>query len=114
MDCKVFLIALCLFALFDSIVGQPLNIEEDGSEGMSIDSYRQYQKYSQNIRFADTNVVVVGEETHGLRQKRATCDLLSINIMGNSLNHAACAAHCLAKGRKGGRCNSNAVCVCRR
>lgn len=50
------------------------------------------------------------EPEHGLRQKRATCDLLSIF----NVSHAACAAHCLTMGRRGGHCNSQAVCVCRR
>ncbi|GAB0091790.1 Defensin [Sergentomyia squamirostris] len=44
------------------------------------------------------------------RQKRATCDLLSIFGVG----HAACAAHCLGHGFRGGYCDSKAVCRCRR
>uniref|UniRef100_A0A1I8Q9Y2 Invertebrate defensins family profile domain-containing protein n=1 Tax=Stomoxys calcitrans TaxID=35570 RepID=A0A1I8Q9Y2_STOCA len=48
-------------------------------------------------------------ELHG-RYKRATCDLLS---MWN-VNHSACAAHCLLLGKSGGRCNDDAVCVCRK
>ncbi|EFN62355.1 Defensin-2 [Camponotus floridanus] len=43
------------------------------------------------------------------RTRRATCDLLS----GFGVNHSACAAHCILRGKTGGRCNSNAVCVCR-
>ncbi|XP_055380941.1 U-Asilidin(12)-Dg3b-like [Condylostylus longicornis] len=43
---------------------------------------------------------------HGLRQKRATCDLLA--------NEQLCAAHCLLKGFKGGWCDSRKVCNCRR
>ncbi|KAH8357357.1 defensin [Drosophila serrata] len=43
------------------------------------------------------------------RQKRATCDLLS----KWNWNHTACAAHCVARGNKGGYCNDKAVCVCR-
>lgn len=44
------------------------------------------------------------------RQKRATCDLLSaLNI-----NHTACAAYCITQGYRGGYCNSQAVCNCRR
>ncbi|KAM8713923.1 hypothetical protein ACLKA7_014133 [Drosophila subpalustris] len=43
------------------------------------------------------------------RPKRATCDLLS----GFSVNHSACAVHCIARGRRGGYCNGQAVCVCR-
>ncbi|XP_016929506.3 defensin [Drosophila suzukii] len=43
------------------------------------------------------------------RQKRATCDLLS----KWNWNHTACAAHCIARGNKGGYCSDKAVCVCR-
>ncbi|XP_037938234.1 defensin-like [Teleopsis dalmanni] len=46
------------------------------------------------------------------RQKRATCDLLSIAKLG--INHAACAANCIRLGYKGGWCNDKAVCNCRR
>ncbi|CAH0553620.1 unnamed protein product [Brassicogethes aeneus] len=54
---------------------------------------------------------------HVGRVKRVTCDVLSgsISILGSGgqLNHTACALHCLTKGKKGGHCDSNAVCVCR-
>ncbi|XP_062558490.1 defensin-A-like [Armigeres subalbatus] len=43
------------------------------------------------------------------RLKRATCDLLS----GFGVNDSACAAHCIARGNRGGYCNSKKVCVCR-
>ncbi|XP_055839766.1 defensin [Episyrphus balteatus] len=56
----------------------------------------------------DSEAAEVGEAP--IRQKRATCDLLSIF----NVNHTACAAHCLAKGFKGGYCNGKKVCVCRR
>uniref|UniRef100_A0A182P0S0 Invertebrate defensins family profile domain-containing protein n=1 Tax=Anopheles epiroticus TaxID=199890 RepID=A0A182P0S0_9DIPT len=54
------------------------------------------------------------EETHhaaleNYRAKRATCDLASGFGVGSSL----CAAHCIARGNRGGYCNSKAVCVCR-
>jgi len=51
-----------------------------------------------------------------LRQRRATCDLLSFEIRGFKFNHAACAAHCLTKwkkGYRGGRC-VNGICKCRK
>lgn len=48
-----------------------------------------------------------------VRQKRLTCDLLSLEILGVALKHSACAAHCIAIGRKGGACEDG-VCVCRR
>ncbi|XP_022911987.2 holotricin-1-like [Onthophagus taurus] len=47
-----------------------------------------------------------------IRQKRVTCDLLSIEAKGIAINHSACAAHCLVLRKKGGSC-SNGVCVCR-
>ncbi|XP_030379884.1 sapecin [Scaptodrosophila lebanonensis] len=52
---------------------------------------------------------LVEEEPH-IRQRRATCDLLS----GFGVNHGACAAHCVLRGNRGGYCNGKAVCVCRR
>ena len=51
-----------------------------------------------------------------LRERRATCDLLSFEIKGFKLNDSACAAHCLTKwqqGYRGGRCE-NGICVCRK
>lgn len=55
------------------------------------------------------------EPTHGDRHRRVTCDLLSVSTKIGSLNHAACAAHCLImmKGYRGGRC-IDGVCNCRR
>lgn len=49
---------------------------------------------------------------HGLRQKRATCDLLSFTKFAD----AACAAHCLSlrKGFRGGYCTPKKVCQCRK
>lgn len=54
-------------------------------------------------------------EERANRQARATCDLLSFTSKWVSVNHSACAAHCLGmlKGFKGGRCE-NAICVCRK
>ncbi|XP_050308390.1 defensin-like [Anthonomus grandis grandis] len=51
-------------------------------------------------------------ESH-LRVRRATCDLGSLSIFGVQLNHAACAAHCIGHGNRGGYCNGQAVCTCR-
>ena len=39
------------------------------------------------------------------RFKRATCDLFQ--------NESLCAANCLLRGRTGGYCNAQKVCVCR-
>uniref|UniRef100_A0A1L8E2S2 Putative defensin 1 n=1 Tax=Nyssomyia neivai TaxID=330878 RepID=A0A1L8E2S2_9DIPT len=42
-------------------------------------------------------------------QPRVTCDLLGPTGWGDAL----CAAHCIAKGYKGGYCDSRKVCNCR-
>nr|WAB21906.1 defensin [Mylabris quadripunctata] len=55
----------------------------------------------------------VDEFEASVGHRRVTCDVLSFEAKGVKLNHAACAAHCLAMGKRGGRCN-NGVCVCRR
>nr|AXF35737.1 defensin 1 [Holotrichia oblita] len=61
-----------------------------------------------------TFAVPISEEFEGslLRQKRVTCDLLSLEAKGIAINDSACAAHCLVLGRKGGSCKDG-VCVCR-
>nr|WOJ43254.1 defensin-like protein [Lasioderma serricorne] len=53
------------------------------------------------------------EDVPEIRQKRATCDLLSFEIAGIKVNDSACAANCLRMGRRGGNCR-NGVCHCRR
>nr|ARW29615.1 defensin [Corythucha ciliata] len=52
------------------------------------------------------------EEDNSPRFKRATCDLMSFQSKWVTPNHAACAAHCLAKGFKGGKCQGT-ICHCR-
>lgn len=49
---------------------------------------------------------------HGDRHARVTCDLLSVSTKWGSLNHAACAARCIAQRKKGGTCKEG-VCHCR-
>ncbi|XP_062548986.1 defensin-A-like [Armigeres subalbatus] len=44
------------------------------------------------------------------RPKRATCDLTEAWGWGST----ACAAHCIARGYRGGYCNNRRICVCRR
>ncbi|XP_066908682.1 defensin-2 isoform X2 [Halyomorpha halys] len=53
------------------------------------------------------------EEEHGARLKRATCDALSFTSKWLTINHSACAIHCLTKGFKGGKC-VNTICKCRK
>nr|AGI44428.1 T-defensin-1 [Cotesia vestalis] len=47
-----------------------------------------------------------------VRERRLTCDLFSFQSQWVSPNHSACAAKCIAKGKRGGSC-SNGVCHCR-
>uniref|UniRef100_A0A224XQZ9 Putative defensin 2 n=1 Tax=Panstrongylus lignarius TaxID=156445 RepID=A0A224XQZ9_9HEMI len=49
---------------------------------------------------------------HGARVKRVTCDLLSFETQWFTPNHAACAAHCLVRGKRGGECRGT-ICHCR-
>lgn len=52
------------------------------------------------------------EVHHGLRQKRATCDLLTfLPVPGDSM----CAASCISmrRGYRGGYCTKRKVCRCR-
>ncbi|XP_076646359.1 defensin 1 [Halictus rubicundus] len=49
-------------------------------------------------------------EERAVRQRRVTCDLLSIKGIAE---HSACAANCLSMGKAGGRCE-NGVCLCRK
>ncbi|KAG5863075.1 hypothetical protein JTB14_030449 [Gonioctena quinquepunctata] len=49
-----------------------------------------------------------------VRVKRFTCDVLSVDIKGVNLNHAACGLHCLFTGKGGGWCDDHRVCNCRK
>ncbi|CAH1398033.1 unnamed protein product [Nezara viridula] len=51
-------------------------------------------------------------EEQGARLKRATCDALSFSSKWLTVNHSACAIHCLTKGYKGGKCVKT-ICNCR-
>uniref|UniRef100_A0A6M2CM09 Putative defensin a n=1 Tax=Rhipicephalus microplus TaxID=6941 RepID=A0A6M2CM09_RHIMP len=52
-------------------------------------------------------------EEHVARLKRATCDLFSFQSQWVTPNHAACAAHCLLRGNRGGHCKGT-ICHCRK
>ncbi|KAF5297116.1 hypothetical protein FQA39_LY02696 [Lamprigera yunnana] len=56
-----------------------------------------------------------GQVVRADRHKRLTCDLLSFKTPQLSINHSACAAHCLGmfRGYKGGTCKQG-VCHCRK
>uniref|UniRef100_A0A146LC17 Defensin n=1 Tax=Lygus hesperus TaxID=30085 RepID=A0A146LC17_LYGHE len=49
---------------------------------------------------------------HLVRLKRASCDLFSFSSKWGTPNHAVCAAHCIALGKRGGECKGT-VCHCR-
>lgn len=48
-------------------------------------------------------------QVENIRVKRLTCDLLS----AFNVKDSACAARCIAQGKKGGHCNDRAECNCR-
>lgn len=76
-----------------------------------MDSFIVYYKLGESSAgFHRTGTLDIGldEESHGLRQKRATCDLFDFLGAGDSL----CAAHCIAHRKAGGYCK-NGVCHCR-
>ncbi|XP_026464359.1 tenecin-1-like [Ctenocephalides felis] len=99
-----FLLAFCLalIALVASAQSVPLDTFLEDEALQEIGNMEQ-----------GTDAYDYGNE--GVRQKRVTCDLMGISTPWGSLNHAACAAHCLTmgKGFKGDRC-SKGVCKCRR
>nr|QBQ82428.1 defensin A [Culex pipiens pallens] len=90
------LAALCLFAIVSTGSGFPQ------------ESADQVQSYA-NTLFDELPEQSYQVAAENLRLKRATCDLLS----GLGVNDSACAAHCIARGNRGGYCNSKKVCVCR-
>ncbi|KAL3280349.1 hypothetical protein HHI36_017838 [Cryptolaemus montrouzieri] len=83
---KFFITLFSFCVLFALIQGYPSILGEPDSEGGKIHS----------------------------RVRRFTCDVLSVEAKGIKLNHAACALHCLGLLKRGGYCNSKAVCVCRK
>ncbi|XP_011182229.1 sapecin-like [Zeugodacus cucurbitae] len=82
---------LCAFFLFQAINAAPAGADVGELEEAELPGLEE-QQLSESIR-----------------QKRATCDLLS----GFGVKHSACAAHCLLRGKRGGYCNGRGVCECR-
>ncbi|XP_044762060.1 defensin, isoforms B and C-like [Coccinella septempunctata] len=62
---------------------------------------------------ADQIVELRDQDVQHYRVRRFTCDVLSAQFMGFKINHAACGLHCLGLLKRGGYCNSRAICVCR-
>ena len=50
-------------------------------------------------------------EVH-VRHKRLTCQLGTVQIMGNAAGNFGCYLHCVARRRKGGYCNAKSICIC--
>ncbi|CAH1108361.1 unnamed protein product [Psylliodes chrysocephalus] len=53
------------------------------------------------------------EDGTSLRVKRATCDILSFEVIGFKFNHSACAVRCKVAGKSGGWCDDQGKCNCR-
>nr|ALR99795.1 putative antimicrobial peptide defensin [Phaedon cochleariae] len=67
------------------------------------------------VELEDVDLGQTGDSSQGLvRVKRVTCDVLNFEIKGFKLNDAACAAHCLTLGKRGGWCDGHRVCNCRK
>ncbi|XP_026464360.1 defensin-like [Ctenocephalides felis] len=96
-------IVLCLAFIAMLALVQSVPVESFAEDG---------ELFGEEVAIIDLDQV---EENTGVRQKRVTCDLLSVSTPWGSLNHAGCAAHCLAmrRGYRGGRC-SRGVCRCRK
>uniref|UniRef100_A0A1L8E2S8 Putative defensin 2 n=1 Tax=Nyssomyia neivai TaxID=330878 RepID=A0A1L8E2S8_9DIPT len=98
---RVLLISFAVVAivgLANAYPSVPVELEEDQQQDSNI--------YELEDPTLDPSLTEA--EIHS-RQKRATCDLLSTFGVG----HAACAAHCLGHGYRGGYCDSKAICRCR-
>ncbi|CAL1689059.1 unnamed protein product [Lasius platythorax] len=78
--------------------------DKDKSTSVPLDLLPQKEDESLKLQVTQETPV---KEHH--RARRFTCDLLS----GAGVDHSACAAHCLLRGKTGGRCNNDRVCVCR-
>ncbi|XP_055534736.1 defensin-C-like [Wyeomyia smithii] len=94
--CAVSLAVLCLIAAAAVCNGFPQELADE------------VQSYANSL-FDELPEESYKAAEENYRLKRATCDLLS----GFGVNDSACAAHCIARGNRGGYCNSKKVCVCR-
>lgn len=101
-------IVLIAFALVACSFVSPLEQDHEGKTNQLIFKFKIDQNSHNYINY----VAILGELVLS-RMRRVTCDLLSVSTPIGSLNHAACAGHCLQKGYKGGRC-IDGVCNCRR
>uniref|UniRef100_A0A023EEK6 Putative knottins n=1 Tax=Aedes albopictus TaxID=7160 RepID=A0A023EEK6_AEDAL len=89
------ILAMCLVAITSAYPQETVLVDEVQSVANSLFDELPEESYQAAVE--------------NLRLKRATCDLLS----GFGVGDSACAAHCIARGNRGGYCNSKKVCVCR-
>ncbi|XP_012269180.1 defensin-2-like [Athalia rosae] len=71
--------------------------------------------YDQEIKLEDVDTnegLFVENGNSPARHRRFTCDVLSVATKWITINHAACAARCIAQKHKGGSCKGG-VCHCR-
>nr|QRW93022.1 defensin 3 [Coridius chinensis] len=107
----VALVFVTAIPVFEEKLGDlPYEIyEDDLTAGEEVRHKRTiFDEFGEEIALDDT-----AEPTQGLRLKRATCDALSFQSKWITINHSACAIHCIARGYKGGSCK-NTVCHCRK
>lgn len=112
------LATLCLFAILSTGSGFPQEsadqVQSYANTLCKLTFLYLFSKFQFKKSLNSPLVDELPEESYqaaaeNLRLKRATCDLLS----GLGVNDSACAAHCIARGNRGGYCNAKKVCVCR-
>ncbi|CAG9809808.1 unnamed protein product [Chironomus riparius] len=86
---RLIIFVVVFFAVIALAVLNPVDFEEQNFEGPNFEDQQ----------FLDESVPFV-------RNKRLTCDILG--------STPACAAHCIARGYRGGWCDGQSVCNCRR
>ena len=96
-----------LFVGVIAIFAAPIEVPEEDNHGDYADDGDN--NYDSDIERDFEELVQEIANTRAGRQRRVTCDLLSIKGIAE---HSACAANCLSMGKAGGRCE-NGVCLCR-
>ena len=71
-------------------------------KNLSINSIVDIATFFLNVSLAEVHV----------RHKRLTCQLGTVQIMGNAAGNFGCYLHCVARRRKGGYCNAKSICIC--
>uniref|UniRef100_A0A1B6FU29 Invertebrate defensins family profile domain-containing protein n=1 Tax=Cuerna arida TaxID=1464854 RepID=A0A1B6FU29_9HEMI len=86
------------------------SLEEQGTAAQSQFSSEEQDNDAAPSQFSSEEQ---DNDDEGTNLPRVTCDLLSFSVSGFSVNHSACAAHCILRRKRGGRC-INGVCSCRK